>query len=88
MLDKRKGYKNFLNFKSKRIEFTIDISGYEYVIDYFRKIDVLYQQLMEIYSPLPEHFDQFPSGSVEGNLERFLELHNIHLDLVEKYKTK
>ena len=74
-----------VRFKTDNIELTIDISGYEYVMDYFRKFDDFYNLMMEKYKPLPEHYDQSPTGSVDYSLESFLKLHNVHLDVVEKY---
>ena len=79
---------SFVSFKSDNIQLTIDISGYEYVMDYFRKLDDFYDELMEKYKPLPEHYEQSPDGNVEYSLESFLKLRNVHLDVVEEYGRK
>lgn len=68
-------------YKANNIELIIDISGYEYVMDYFIKLDNLYDKLMEKYKPLPEHFEQSESGSIEYSLENHLRLHNITVRL-------
>ncbi len=75
----------FVVYKSENIELRIDLSGYEYVMDYFRKLDGFYNLMMEKYKPLPEHYEQSPTGSVDYSLESFLRLHNVHLDVVERY---
>ena len=85
---KELSFDSFVYYKSDNIELTIDISGYEYVMDYFRKLDNLYNQMLEKYKPLPEHFEQSPTGSVISSLENYLRLHNVHLDVVEKYERK
>lgn len=64
----------------------IDISGYEYVLDYFIKLDNLYDDLMKKYKPLPQHFEQAENRSIEHSLETYLRLHNMHLDIVNKYE--
>ena len=38
---------------------------------------------MKKYKPLPEHYK---AGRIEDSLERFLELHNKYLDIVEWYR--
>ena len=64
---------SIVNYKTDNLKLEIDISGYEYVMDYFIKLDNLYDKLMEKYKPLPEHFEQS---------ER---LHNKHLDVLINY---
>jgi hypothetical protein len=74
-----------IRFKSGLIKLNIDISGYEYVIDYFIKLDDLYDDLMEKYKPLPKHFEQSGVGGIEFSLENLLKIHNKHLDVVKMY---
>lgn len=78
----------FVAYQSSNLKLTIDISGYEYVMDYFIKLDNFHDELMEKYSPLPKHFDQSPDGSVKCSLENYLKLHNKYLDIIEKYLGK
>ncbi|MAM29322.1 MAG: hypothetical protein CMC13_09890 [Flavobacteriaceae bacterium] len=74
-----------ITYTTDNIKLTVDLTGYEYVIDYFSKLDNLYNELMEKYKPLPEHFEQSATGSIEYSLENHLRLHNKHLDVLEKY---
>lgn len=76
---------SFVTYKSRKLNLHIDISGYEYVMDYFLKIDNFHEELMKKYEPLSEHFDQSETGSITCSLENFLKLHNKHQDIVEKY---
>lgn len=76
---------SFVTYKSRKLNLHIDISGYEYVMDYFLKIDNFYEELMKKYEPLSEHFQQSETGSITCSLESFLKLHNKHQDIVEKY---
>ncbi|TDN87315.1 hypothetical protein DET49_1124 [Salegentibacter sp. 24] len=75
-------------YKINNIKLTIDFSGYEYVLDYFIKLDNFYDELMEKYKPLPEHFDESETGYIECSLENHLILHHKHLDVVEMYRRK
>ncbi|AWH75516.1 hypothetical protein DCS32_15500 [Dokdonia sp. Dokd-P16] len=77
-----------INYELDPISFILDISGYEYVLDYFIILDNLYDELMEKYKPLPEHFGASESGSIEYSLENYLRLHNKHLDVVKEYGRK
>ena len=77
-----------VTFNFEICELLIDITGYEYVLDYFRALQVLNDEIMEKYKPLPEHYKQSETGSVEYSLENFLTLHQKHLDLVERYRQK
>lgn len=77
-----------INYEQDPISFILDISGYEYVLDYFIILDNLYDELMEKYKPLPEHFEASESGSIEYSLENYLRLHNKHLDIVKEYGRK
>lgn len=79
---------SFIFFKSDRLELAIDISGYEYVMDYFINLDNLYDDLMEKYKPLPKHFEESETGSVEYSLQNHLRIHNKHLDVIEMYNRK
>jgi hypothetical protein len=72
-------------YKANNVELIIDITGYEYVMDYFIKIDEFYDELMEKYKPLPEHFEQSENGGIEYSVENYLRLHNKHLDVVKMY---
>jgi hypothetical protein len=66
-------------------KFQISISGYEYIIEYLKKLDDLYDEFMEAYQPLPEHYEQSPDGYLVCTLENYLKLHNKHLDIVERF---
>lgn len=79
---------SIVNYKADALKLEIDISGYEYMMDYFEKIDSLYDSIMEKYKPLPEHFEQSETGSIEYSLDNHLRLHNMHLDVIEKYGRK
>lgn len=79
---------SIVTYNSSTLKLKIDISGYEYVLDYFQKIDTLRDNLMEKYKPLPKHFEQSEAGRVEYSLENHLLLHNKHLDIIEKYRTR
>lgn len=72
-------------YKSKHLEIDIDISGYEYVMDYFFKLDTCYYHMREKYRPLPQHFRQSLTVNLDSSLENFLRLHKVHLDILEKY---
>ena len=79
---------SLINYKQDIVKLTLDISGYEYVIDYFITVDKLYDDLIEKYQPLPEHFEASESGSIEYSLENYLRLHNKHLDVIKQYGRK
>ncbi len=79
---------SIVTYNSDALRLEIDISGYEYVMDYFEKLDGLYNGLMEKYKPLPEHFEQSETGGTEYSLENHLRLHNVHLDVIKKYGRK
>ena len=79
---------SIVTYKSDTLKLKIDISGYEYVMDYLEKLDALYDHLMEKYQPLPEHFEQSETGGIEYSLENHLRLHNKYLDVIEKYERK
>ena len=68
------------------LNLTIDLTGYEYVWDYFQLIDNTLNQLMEKYKPLPEHYEQSETGYVDSSLEGFLRLHNRYLDILDNLK--
>jgi hypothetical protein len=66
-------------------EIKLNISGYEYIIRYLEKLNNLYYEFMEIYQPLPEHYEQSPDGYVVCTLENYLKLHNKYLDIIERF---
>lgn len=70
-------------FRSDEINIIIDISGYEYVFDYFMKLESFHDHMMEKYWPLPEHYE---NGEVEASLISYLSLHNKYLDILERYR--
>lgn len=77
---------NLLTFQSHKRELIINISGYEYVLDYFHKVDDVHDALMEKYQPLPEHYKH--SGTrIEYSLESYLRLHHKYLDVLDQYKS-
>lgn len=67
---------------------TIEVTylNYEYVLDYFRAIQDTYDYFMETYKPLPEHFQNSPNQEVLCSLENYLALHEVHTDIVKKFK--
>jgi hypothetical protein len=69
----------------EKSELKVSISGQEYIIEYLKKLYELYNEFMDTYKPLPEHFEQSPDGYVVRTLENYLTLHGKHLDIVEKY---
>lgn len=75
-------------YNSDTLKIEIDISGYDYVMDYFEKIDTFYNGIMEKYKPLPEHFEQSETGSIQCSLESHLLLHNKHIDIVKELGRK
>lgn len=74
---------NIIPFGSER--FQLDISGYEYVIEYFRIHSFLKKHLMELFEPLPEHNTE---GLVLEHLTDYLYLHDVYPHLVRKYSTR
>ncbi|WP_452223703.1 hypothetical protein [Lacinutrix chionoecetis] len=77
-----------ISYRKKQVELELDIAGYEFVMDYFLILDKLYDELIEKYKPLPEHFEASENGSVQYLLENYLRLHNKHLDVVKEYGRK
>ena len=75
-----------ITFSSDVLKIKLDISGYEYVMDYFLKLEDFHTHMMEKYSPLPENYEQSQTGEVICSLGNYLQLHNKYLDLVEKYR--
>jgi hypothetical protein len=75
-------------FKTENIQFCVDVSGYEYILEYFEKLNDFHDELMDKYKPLPEHYEQSSDGYVLCTLENYLRLHNQHLDIVEKLSSK
>mgnify|MGYP003149901648 CR=1 FL=1 len=71
------------DFNTIKIE--IDLTGYEYVMDYFKILDNYYDAVLEKYKPLPVHFENSENGEVRVSLEDYLRLHNMYIDVVEKY---
>ncbi|WP_418637586.1 hypothetical protein [Winogradskyella sp.] len=79
-------YSRCISFKINKMKLKIDISEYDYVLDYFLKIEQVYNYFMDKYQPLPEHYEQSEDGYVTVTLENYLKLHKKHLDIVKKYK--
>lgn len=79
---------SIISYEQNLISFTLDISGYEYVLDYFILLDNLYDELMEKYKPLPEHYKAAEPDGVSYSLENYLRLHKKHLDVIEEYGRK
>ena len=79
---------SIISYRQKQVELELDISGYEFVMDYFLILDKLYDELIEKYKPLPEHFEASERGSVQYSLENYLRLHNKHIDVVKEYGRK
>ena len=69
-------------------ELFIDISGHEFVLDYLQKLQRFHDDIVEKYRPTPEHFKQSRTKGIELSLENHLRLHNMYLDVVEKYGVK
>lgn len=65
---------------------TIDITGFEYVLDYFLKLQYLQDYFMAKYEPTEELIGHFTDTFVINDLTDLLELHNVYPDLVEKYR--
>ncbi|TXD81399.1 hypothetical protein ESY86_17965 [Subsaximicrobium wynnwilliamsii] len=74
-----------VTYESDQLQLIIDITGYEYVFDYFKKLDDFYEAMMEKYKPLPAHFENSKQHRIGYSLESYLTLHKVHLDLVESY---
>lgn len=79
---------SIISYRQKQVELELDIAGYEFVMDYFLILDKLYDELIEKYQPLPEHFEASETGSITYSLENYLRLHNKHLDVVKEYGRK
>ena len=75
-----------ITFSSDILKIKLDISGYEYVLDYFLKLEDFYNDMMEKYSPLPEHYQQSETGEVICSLGSYLHLHDKYADVVQKYR--
>ncbi|ADY30194.1 hypothetical protein Celly_2377 [Cellulophaga lytica DSM 7489] len=75
-------------YEQEQVELELDITGYEYVIDYFLILDNLYDELIEKYKPIPVHFEGSKNGSIECSLENYLRLRNKYIDVVKKYGRK
>lgn len=59
----------------------VDWSEFEYVIDYFEKLDTFYFQMCEKYEPTnPDEFDLDSYG-----IENYFKLSNVYLDLLDIY---
>lgn len=78
----------YIDYNLDKFKLTVDISGYEYIVDYFMKIDDSFYEFMEKFAPLPEHYKQSKTGYVECSLLNYLKLHNKHLDVVEMYQNQ
>ncbi|MGC1632397.1 MAG: hypothetical protein WA749_09835 [Gelidibacter sp.] len=73
-------------FRLDELNLIIDISGYEYVLDYFLKLETFHDHMMEKYEPLPEHYHQSETGEIAPLLLNYLRLHNKHLDILKIYR--
>ncbi|MGV8814016.1 MAG: hypothetical protein ACOH2D_07885 [Gelidibacter sp.] len=73
-------------FRLDEINLIIDISGYEYVLDYFLKLENFHDHMMEKYEPLPQHYQKSETGEIIPLLHNYLRLHNKFLDLLERYR--
>ncbi|MCG2431856.1 hypothetical protein [Aequorivita xiaoshiensis] len=75
----------FITHKSDSLNIKIDVSGYEYVLEFFKQLNELYHEFMKKYEPLPEQIEQASDGAFQYNLESFLRLPNKHIDIIDKY---
>ncbi len=78
--------KTFVNFSCSEFKFKIDITGFEYVLDYFIILCQLNDHLLDKYKPAKKYFDDAPHGRLEYSLENYLTINNIYLDVIEKFK--
>jgi hypothetical protein len=69
-------------------ELSIDISGFEFVLDFLEKLQQFYDDIMEKYKPQPTHLKGSETHEIEYSLEDHLRLHNVHLDIIEKHGAK
>lgn len=58
----------------------VDWSEYEYVVDYFDKLDGFYHEMCEKYEPNPDDVDLELYG-----IENYFRLNNVYLDLLDFY---
>ena len=59
----------------------VDWSEYEYVIDYFDKVDSFHHQMCDKYQPVEADDDDFESYGIEN----YFRLSNVYLDLLDHY---
>lgn len=72
-------------YKVGTFDLSVDISGYEFVLDYLEKLQQFYDDILEKYRPTSEHFKQSKTKGIEYSLESHLRLHEKHLDVIRKY---
>ncbi|WP_179315866.1 hypothetical protein [Winogradskyella undariae] len=75
----------YIILKTHVTEVKIVIAGYEYIIDYYMKLQHFHNLMTEKYNPLPEHYEKSKNG-YPCDLLVYLKLHNKHLDIVKKYQ--
>lgn len=75
-------------YKTDALQLLLIITGYEYVVDYFKKVAGFYAEMMHKYKPLSIHFEESEPDSLFPSLENYLRLHNMHLDIVARYDRK
>lgn len=75
-------------YKVGTFDLSVDISGYEFVLDYLENLQQFYDDILEKYRPTSEHFKQSKTRGIELSLESHLSLHKKHLDIIEKYSGK
>ncbi|WP_194852332.1 hypothetical protein [Nonlabens antarcticus] len=77
--------RTLVDCKSKTLNIKLDITEYEYVLDYFQFIDDLHEHLMTKYKPSEEQFMKGKNGYLEYSLGNYFRLSDKYLDLLEKY---
>lgn len=77
-----------ITFSSDVLKVNLDISGYEYVLDYFLKLEDFHNHMMQKYRPLPEHYQESETGKVICSLGNYLHLHNKYVDVVHRYRQR
>lgn len=80
--------RTYVVYKCREFNFKVDITGFEYVLDYFQSLDRLYDDLMAKYEPTQIHYDEGPEGGLEYSLENYLRIHGKFLDVIKKYGEK
>ena len=73
---------------SHNLDITVNISGYEYVIDYFRALDNFHDEMIEKYFPSQEYFLEAGEEGLVYSIEKYLTIHKVHLDVLKRYGKK